>query len=81
MVIGVVSKLNLGCYTVSLSSKPANLEGIENPDAMYFIIVYRMLIQSFTLKLTLYVEWQSLPCICLYNFVSRGMAKFFPRGV
>ena len=58
MVIGVVSKLNSGCYTVSLSSKPANLEGIANPDAMYFISVYRILIQSFT-NLTLYVEWQN----------------------
>ena len=58
MVIGVVSKLNLGCYTVSLSSEPANLEGIANPDAMYFISVYRILIQSFT-NLTLYVEWQN----------------------
>ena len=58
MVIGAVSKLNLGCYTVSLSSKLANLEGIANPDAMYFISVYRILIQSFT-NLTLYVEWQN----------------------
>ena len=58
MVIGAVSKLNLGCYTVSLSSKPGNLEGIANPDAMYFISVYRILIQSFT-NLTLYVEWQN----------------------
>ena len=58
MVIGVVSKLNSGCYTVSLSSKSANLEGIANPDAMYFISVYRTLIQSFT-NLTLYVEWQN----------------------
>ena len=58
MVIGVVSKLNSGCYTVSFSSKPANLEGIANPDAMYFISVYRILIQSFT-NLTLYVEWQN----------------------
>ena len=58
MVIGVVSKLNSGRYTVSLSSKPANLEGIANPDAMYFISVYRILIQSFT-NLTLYVEWQN----------------------
>ena len=58
MVIGVVSKLNSGCYTVNLMGKPANLEGIANPDAMYFISVYRILIQSFT-NLTLYVEWQN----------------------
>ena len=38
MVIGVVSKLNLGRYTVSLSSKPANLEGIANPDAFYHCV-------------------------------------------
>ena len=38
MVIGVVSKLNLGCYTVSLSSEPANLEGIANPDAFYHCV-------------------------------------------
>ena len=38
MVIGVVSKLNLGCYMVSLSSEPANLEGIANPDAFYHCV-------------------------------------------
>ena len=82
MVIGAVSKLNLGCYTVSLSSKPANLEGIANPDAMYFISVCVQDTNSIIYKLNSLCRMAKLYYVFVCITVFQGVwLNFFQGGL